>query len=146
MRARIFNTTGPGKTDDVVSDLCRRAVAIARTGNGGDLRVGNLESRRAILDVRDLVDALLLLARHGEPGEAYNVSAPEAVRIGDLVPMLERLAGVALRPLVDAALLRPVDEPVIVGRTDKLRRATGWRPRHTLAQTVQAVFAHEWGR
>ena len=68
IRARIFNTTGPRKQNDVVSDFAARVAAIARTG--GALRVGNLESRRAIMDVRDLVAALVLLAARGAPGEA----------------------------------------------------------------------------
>ncbi len=142
IRARIFNTTGPGKRADVVSDFAARVAAIRRAG-GGALRVGNLDSRRAILDVRDLVSALLLLADRGEPGEAYNICAEQAVRIGDLVPILARLAGIALPLDPDPALFRPSDEAVILGRTDRLRARTGWRQAVTIEQTLAAVLDHE---
>ncbi len=141
IRARIFNTSGPGKRDDVISDFAARAAAIRR--HGGRLRVGNLQTRRAILDVRDLVAALRLLAARGVAGEAYNICAEQAVRIGELVPMLAELAGIALMTQSDPALFRPSDEAVILGRTEKLRACTGWRQQVPIAATLAAVLAHE---
>jgi nucleoside-diphosphate-sugar epimerase len=141
IRARIFNTTGPRKRSDVVSDFCARVARIRR--EGGALRVGNLETRRAILDVRDLVSALILLAERGEPGEAYNISADHASRIGDLIPLLERLAGVTLAVEPDPTLFRPSDEPVILGRNTKLKERTGWQPTVELEDTLRAVLEYE---
>ena len=143
VRARIFNCTGPRKRADVVSDFATRVAACVRAGAArGTLRVGNLATRRAILDVRDLIDALLLLAERGQP-DAYNVCAPEAVAVGDLIPLFEEFSGVRLTPEPDPALLRPSDEPLILGDTTRLRAATGWAPRVTLRETVRAVLEHE---
>jgi GDP-4-dehydro-6-deoxy-D-mannose reductase len=144
IRARIFNTTGPRKQADVVSDFAARVACIAR--EGGRLRVGNLETRRAILDVRDLVTALVLLAERGEPGEAYNICADRAWRIGELIPLFERLAGIALVVEADPALFRPSDEPVILGRNGKLKERTGWQPTVELVDTLRAVLAYEMAR
>ncbi len=144
IRARLFNTTGAGKRHDVVSDFAARVAAIRR--DGGVLRVGNLDVRRAIMDVRDSIDALLALAERGEPGEAYNICADAPVRIGELIPIFEQLVGMSLHVACDPALLRPTDEPVIHGRNDKLRRQTGWAPRISLHQTVRDVLDHEIAR
>jgi nucleoside-diphosphate-sugar epimerase len=141
VRARLFNTTGPRKRADVVSDFAARAARIRR--DGGTLRVGNLAAQRAILDVRDTIAALLLLAERGAPGEAYNICGDAAWRIRDLIPLLERLAGTALPVAIDPALLRPTDEAVIFGRSDKLRQRTGWRPRFTIEETLQSVLDYE---
>jgi GDP-4-dehydro-6-deoxy-D-mannose reductase len=141
IRARIFNTTGPRKRADVVSDFAARVAHIVR--HGGTLRVGNLETRRAIMDVRDLIAALTLLAERGAPGEAYNICGDHAFRIAELIPLFERLAGVTLTLAPDPALFRPSDEPVIFGRNTKLKEATGWRPSVSLADTVQAVLEYE---
>jgi GDP-4-dehydro-6-deoxy-D-mannose reductase len=144
VRARIFNSTGPRKTRDVVADFAARVAGIAAGGTGeGKLRVGNLETQRAILDVRDLVDALIRLAADGGAGEAYNICADTAVPIGALIPLFEEAAGVRLIPEPDPALMRPSDEAIIFGDTTRLRQATGWRPTMTLAQTVRAVFDYE---
>ena len=139
IRARIFNCTGARKRADVVSDFARR---IARA-QGGKLRVGNLEAKRAIMDVRDLVTALVALAERGAPGEAYNICADRAVPIGELVELFGELAGVALTPVPDPALMRPSDEPVILGSTARLHAATGWRPLVPLRDTLRAVLDYE---
>ena len=61
IRVRIFNSTGTRKVNDVTSDFTKRAVLAERSGVY-TLRVGNLETKRAIMDQRDLVNGLLLLA------------------------------------------------------------------------------------
>ena len=141
VRARIFNTTGPRKRDDVVSDFARR-IALTKT-IGGPLRVGNLETRRAILDVRDMIDALILLAERGEPGEAYNICGDRAWRIGDLIPIFEQLEDRTFALFHDPALYRPSDEPVILGSTKKLMERTGWRPKVGIEATLKAVLDYE---
>ncbi len=145
IRARIFNCTGPRKRADVVSDFAARVARIIRTGEGA-LRTGNLETRRAILDVRDLIRALVLLAEHGAPGEAYNICTETAHRIGDLIPLFEALAGRPLELAPDPALFRPSDEPVIFGSSARLAARTGWRQTVPLADTVKSVLDYELAR
>ncbi len=141
IRARIFNTTGPRKRADVVSDFAARIARIRR--DGGVLRVGNIASRRAIMDVRDLIAALTLLVARGEPGEAYNICTDSTVAIAELIPIFERLAGVTLTLAPDPALFRPSDEAVILGRNAKLKERTGWQPRVGLEDTLRAVLEYE---
>ncbi len=144
IRARIFNCTGPRKRNDVVSDLASRVAGMLRARQAsGRLRIGNQASRRAIIDVRDLCDALIRLAAHGAPGEAYNICAEQLTRIGDLVPLFAAISGLELAAQTDPALLRPSDEAAICGRTDKLRAATGWTQRIALETTLRDVLDYE---
>jgi nucleoside-diphosphate-sugar epimerase len=142
LRARIFNTTGPRKKGDVVSDFAARAATIMRDAGASRFPVGNLSTRRAILDVRDLVAALIALQRRGVSGESYNICATQAFTIREILTVLETIAGVTFDTVVDPALLRPSDEPVIFGSTAKIRRDTGWAPRYSLEETVRSVFEH----
>lgn len=48
IRVRIFNSTGTRKVNDVTSDFTYRAIEAEKSGKY-ELRVGNLETRRAIL-------------------------------------------------------------------------------------------------
>lgn len=120
IRARIFNSTGTRKINDVTSDFTRRAIEAEMTGKY-TLRVGNLNTRRAIMDQRDLVKALVLLAEKGEPGEVYNISSEYIYYIRDIVSMIEQQMGITFTLEVDPALLRPTDEKVIVGDITKLK-------------------------
>ncbi|MCF8236739.1 MAG: GDP-mannose 4,6-dehydratase [Saprospiraceae bacterium] len=142
IRARIFNTTGPRKVGDVLSDFARRAVAI-ENGDASTLRVGNLETRRGITDVRDLVHALLLLSTKGEWGACYNICGQYDYRIGDLIPMIEEVVGIPLPIEVDPVLLRPSDEPVIFGDATRLIERTGWKQHFSIEQTI-ADTIHYW--
>ena len=60
IRARIFNSTGTRKVNDVTSDFTKRAVEAEKTSNW-ELKVGNLDTKRAIMDQRDLVKGLMLI-------------------------------------------------------------------------------------
>lgn len=141
IRARIFNCTGPRKRNDVASDFVQGIVRALHTGES--LRHGNLNTKRAILDVRDMVAALISLARKGHPGEAYNICADQAYKISDLLTLLFELVGRELPTEVDPALLRPSDEPVIFGDTTKIRAHTGWAPTYDIRQTLADMLTFE---
>lgn len=142
IRARIFNSTGTRKVNDVTSDFTYRAVEAERKGTY-ELRVGNLETRRAIMDQRDLIDALILLAEKGKAGEAYNISSENIYQIKDIVTMIEKQLNHSLKIYVDQTLLRPTDEKVIVGNVEKLKRDTGWKQNIPMEQTI-ANLLYYW--
>ena len=89
IRVRIFNSTGTRKVNDVTSDFTKRAI-LAECSGVYELRVGNLETKRAIMDQRDLVNGLMLLAEKGIPGEVYNLSSEHCYQMKDIVAMIEK--------------------------------------------------------
>ncbi|UXC92649.1 GDP-mannose 4,6-dehydratase [Sphingobium sp. RSMS] len=141
VRARIFNCTGPRKRNDVVSDFGRAIVKAMK--EGAPVRHGNLETQRAIIDVRDMVRALIALARRGTAGDAYNICAEKAFRISEVLEMYFEAAGQRFPAEVDPALLRPSDEPIIFGDIAKIKRDTGWAPTIDIRQTIADVLAFE---
>lgn len=144
IRARIFNSTGTRKVQDVTSDFTRRAILAERSGNH-TLIVGNLESYRAIMDQRDLVSALILLAEKGKAGEAYNISSEQIYQMRDIVAMIEKQVGFRFDIKVSPDLLRPTDERVIAGDVTKLKRDTGWSQKVPMERTIQDMLAY-WRR
>lgn len=135
IRARIFNSTGTRKTKDVTSDFTFRAVEAEKTKKY-ELRVGNLNTKRAIMDQRDLVSALMLLAKKGTPGEAYNISSEHIYQMSDIVKIIEKQVGHRFQLNIDPKLLRPTDEKIIVGDVSKLKRDTGWEQKIKMDQTI----------
>ena len=135
IRARIFNSTGTRKVNDVTSDFTKRAVEAERTGVY-ELRCGNLKTKRAIMDQRDLVNALMLLAEKGRAGDVYNISSEHIYQMEDIVQMIEKQIGHELIRKVDSTLIRPTDERIIVGNVEKLKSDTGWRQEIPMEQTI----------
>lgn len=142
---RLFNTTGPGKTNDAPSDFVRQLVSIRKGLQPPVIEVGNLEPRRAFLDVSDTVRGFYLVALKGQPGEAYNLCAAQTHSISEILHTAIRLAGVNVEVKPVARLMRPSDERIIFGDTQKIRKATGWEAEQSLEQTLGAMIEH-WDR
>ena len=142
---RLFNTTGPGKTNDAPSDFVRQLIRIKKGLQAPVIEVGNLKPRRAFLDVNDTVRGFYLAAMKGKRGEAYNICAAETHEIGHLLKTAIRLSGVKAEIRPAAHLMRPSDERIIFGSTAKLRRDCGWKPLRTIEQTLTSMLEH-WDR
>jgi GDP-4-dehydro-6-deoxy-D-mannose reductase len=142
---RLFNTTGPGKTGDALSDFVRQLVRIKKNLQPPVVEVGNLKPRRAFLDVRDTVRGFYLAAQKGKHGQAYNLCAAATHEIGELLRIAIRLSGVKaeIRPM--AHLMRPSDEKIIFGSISKVSKDTGWKPTLSVEQTLSSMLEY-WDR
>jgi GDP-4-dehydro-6-deoxy-D-mannose reductase len=129
---RSFNHSGAGQASNFLFPaLVQRALGL-RNAWRRELPIGNATPIRDYLHVGDVVRAYVALAERGEPGEVYNVASGEGVEVGTVAERVLALTGVDARLQVDPALVRPVDVPVLVGDSAKLRGATGWSPTRTL--------------
>lgn len=142
IRVRPFNHTGPGQRPDYVVPALARQVAGAVASGTTVLETGNLDVRRDITDVRDVVRAYRDLLEMGAPGEVYNVCRGESVSIQEVAHRLLGLAGTDLRIVIDPARVRPVDLPELRGDPSRLRAATGWAPEIPFDETLLAVLRY----
>jgi GDP-4-dehydro-6-deoxy-D-mannose reductase len=145
---RSFNHTGPGQRRDfVVPAIAARIYAAGGDGRGESaVHVGNVNVRRDIGDVRDVVRAyrfLLELASRADPGWSLvaNVCTGRSVLIRDMIDTLAEAAGTSVTIEVDPSLLRLDDPPEIVGDHGLLTSLTGWEPAIPLRQTLWDVMA-----
>ncbi len=136
VRARLFGTTGPGKTGDALNDFARQVARLERAGVPATLRVGNLEPRRDISDIRDSVKGLWKVFEAGDPRQPVNVGAGQSYSIRSLVELLVSLAKVPLTIETDPELLRPTDEPDNASDTTRLE-ALGYRREFPIERTVR---------
>jgi GDP-4-dehydro-6-deoxy-D-mannose reductase len=137
---RSFNHSGAGHPEHfLLPALVRRALAL-RAGAKPELILGNQDSVRDYLHVADVVEAYLLLARHGRPGEVYNVCSGDGVTARELAKEVLLRVGMTAEITTDPALVRGVDVPVLVGSPAKLRRATGWRATRTRADIIDDLL------
>ena len=127
---RSFNHSGVGHgTHFLLPSIVHRALQLPVAG--GRLSIGNGDTVRDFLHVEDVVDAYILLLERGAAGEAYNVCSGEGTSVRALAGAVLARLGKSADIGSDADLTRSADVPVLVGSNTKLRRATGWTPRHT---------------
>jgi GDP-4-dehydro-6-deoxy-D-mannose reductase len=142
---RLFNTTGPGKTNDAPSDFVRQLVRIKKRLQKPVIEVGNLKPHRAFLDVKDTVRGFYLAALKGHRGEAYNLCAARTYEMNEVLRFAIDLSGLKVEVRPAASLMRPSDEKIIFGSTKKIRKHTGWRPILSLKQTLTSMLEY-WDR
>jgi GDP-4-dehydro-6-deoxy-D-mannose reductase len=144
VRAIPFNTTGPGQgTEAALPAFAQQIVEVERGRRPPIMEVGDLSARRDLLDVRDAVRALLLLAEYGASGEAYNICSGRTWAIGELLArLLEQGFGPEIAVRRDPTRTRPASIPVQVGDNQKLRDDTGWRPEIAMEQTLRDLLEY----
>jgi GDP-4-dehydro-6-deoxy-D-mannose reductase len=144
IEVRPFNHIGPGQSlGFVVPDFASQIAAIKLGRSAPDISVGNLAAERDFTDVRDVVRAYRLLGDLGVPGETYLICSGQAVSIETILSKLIEIAGVDVQVSAERDLLRPLDEPRIVGSYAKINQDTGWQPEITLRQSL-ADTLEEW--
>jgi GDP-4-dehydro-6-deoxy-D-mannose reductase len=143
---RPLNHTGTGQDERFV--LPSFAAQIARIEAGlvlPKLQVGNLGVERDFLDVRDVIDAYLLILAGAEAlprRTVLNVASGQPRRIGDL---LDVMVSASTRPFgveIDPARLRPAEIPRIVGDASAVRRYFGWMPKRSLDALVVELLTY----
>ncbi len=137
---RIFNTTGPRKVNDVCADFTKQAAAIELGKQPPKIHVGNLNTKRAITDVRDEIRGFVLVMEKAQAGEAYNISGSKAYLIKDILDTAIGFCKTRPEIFVDPALLRPTDEPIIFGDSSKLHAATGWQQEIPIERTIKDMI------
>jgi len=141
VRTRAFNHTGPRRGEVFVSsNFAKQIVEIEKGKRRPVIYVGNLEAVRDFLDVRDVARAYFLSLRKGTPGEAYNIASGKGVKIKELLEKLLTLSDVDLKIEVDQTRLRPSDVELLIGSSEKLQKATGWKPEIPFDKTLKDLL------
>ena len=136
IRARIFNTIGPGKKNDFVGDVSMQISKILKNKQDPTIQIGNLETERDISDVRDQIKALTSLLENGVPGEVYNVCSGRVVKMKELLDKMIAISGKDIKINKDPKKIRKIDEPLILGDPSKIRKECSWNEEITIDKTL----------
>ncbi|MDP3966978.1 MAG: NAD-dependent epimerase/dehydratase family protein [Nocardioides sp.] len=135
---RPFNHLGPGQREGfLLTDLLAGLHRWQESGT--PVTVGDLDTARDYTDVRDVCRAYRLLIETPDlPHRLFNVCSGVATPGRAVLDALVAGLGLDEPELhVDPARLRPTDPRTITGSAERLRAATGWTPRRSLAETVR---------
>ncbi|MBI2440797.1 MAG: GDP-mannose 4,6-dehydratase [Lentisphaerae bacterium] len=142
LRTRMFTHTGPRRGQVFVTSNFSKQIAAIEAGQQPPVvKVGNLESLRTFLDVRDAVKAYWLLVTKCPAGEVYNIGGVETMTVGQMLNKLLKLAKVRdIKVEVDPKRLRPSDVTRQIPSTEKFFKVTGWRPTIKFDDTLSALL------
>jgi GDP-4-dehydro-6-deoxy-D-mannose reductase len=140
VRARPFNHLGPGQSDRFVAPALAGRIAANERSGEAKVKVGNLSPKRDFTDVRDVVRAYRLLVERGTAGEVYNVCSGTAIAVRSLAEVFIEMATIPMELVTDPELERPVDIPVLLGDSTRIRTDTGWAPEIPLEVTLRDLL------
>lgn len=139
--ARPGNHIGPGQSSQfVATGFAEQVAAIAAGRAESVVRVGNLDSRRDFMDVRDVAGGYRRLLEKGRSGAAYNLASGRQITIREILDGLCRLAGISPRIEVEAGRFRPADASPRLD-CSAIARETGWAPQWPLEVTLRDILA-----
>jgi len=138
--ARIFNPVGAGLPESQAFGRFARRLRDDPAQDPLILEVGDIDSRRDFVDVRDVASAVLAIAERGRSGRIYHVGTGEShsVRSGleTLIALSGRAVDVRVQPShVDGSVPRD-------SRADSLslREETGWSPRFAWEESLRDLW------
>ena len=150
VRARPSNHTGPGQSADfVVPAFARQIARIAAGLQAPVLEVGELDTWRDFLDVRDVCAGYIACIDRREtlaPGTIFNFGSGEARRIGDVLDALLALAGVVAEVRVDRARVRRDEVWRVSSDAGRARARLSWAPAVPWERTLRDVMEDWRGR
>lgn len=140
VRTRMFAYLNPRRADLFATSFALQ-VARIELGLEDQLRHGNLDSVRTIIDVRDAMEAYWVALEKCRAGQAYNIGGERTISVGDFLELLRKKSTATIRTRQDPELMRPADVTLQIPDCTLFRKETGWSPRYSFEESVEFLLA-----
>ncbi len=125
--ARPFNTFGPRQSTRAVIP-----TIITQILKNNKIKIGNTQTSRDFLYVKDNVDALTkLLTSKNTDGEVINISTQYSVKIIDVINLLQKYLGKKFEITQNSRRFRKSEVFNLVGSNLKIRQSIKWKPKYS---------------
>ena len=141
IRVRAFNHEGPRR--DNVFGIPWFAYQIAKIEANLQepvIKTGHIEDRRNFTHVKDMVQAYWIAIEKCTPGELYLIGSDEEDKIYSYRQIIQKL--IKLSKLDDVKIeqdeqyVRPTAVPRLIGKTQKFRDMSNWKPTYTIDEIL----------
>jgi len=140
---RLFIHVGTGHPPaTAIQNFARQVAEIKKGVLEPVMKVGRLDTARDFIDARDGVEGMLLLLKQGNAGQPVNICNQQAHTIQEVLDILLDESGLDVSVEQDPALLRPSDEPLLLGDNSRLR-SLGWTRNYSFRETLRSVY-EDW--
>ena len=138
--AILFNHESPRRAEQFVSRKITRAAASAATGGSPTLDLQNIGSRVDWSSARDVVQALSLMGRSGEPRD-YVVASGTLHSVRDLLQIAFEHVGLEWQRFTKFREDRPA--PALVGQARALEETLGWKREMSFEDMITDMVDHD---
>lgn len=133
---RLFNVIGPGETNPhILPEILYQLKKGEKV-----LSLGNIESKRDFIDVRDVANGLINIGncQFGKLSNStiLNLGSGVTYSIRDLLNFVKEISKIDFSITKDPNKLRPVDNPVLLASLYKISKEIGWLPKFSIKDTL----------
>lgn len=144
-RVKPFNFIGPGLSEKLIIGTISLQIEKIRKGlQPNKLYVGNLETRRDFIDIRDAVSAYWRIINSNCAGEVFNIGSGKPTNIKNIVRNFSKLSGLNIKIVQMRNLVKKIDPPDIYADITKIRKSLGWKPEIPLEQSIKDILSFEY--
>jgi NAD dependent epimerase/dehydratase len=137
---RPFNTYGPRQSaraviPNIIFQLTDKKIK--------KIKLGNLSPKRDYTFVEDLCDAYYKVYKLKKYGEVFNVGTNKNISIEELYKLISNIMDIKKNIKVEKIRKRKSTSEVmsLKGNFDKLRKATGWKPKTSFIKGLKKTIA-----
>lgn len=142
----LFNHESPRRGLEFVPRKITHGVARIKLGLDGELRLGNLDSRRDWGYAGDYVRAMWLMLQQDE-ADNYVIATGETHSVGELCEIAFDYVGLDWHQYVvqDERFMRPAEVDLLVGDASKAGRVLGWKPTVSFRELIEMMVDADLG-
>jgi GDP-4-dehydro-6-deoxy-D-mannose reductase len=141
---RSFNHIGPGQ--DIrfaIPNFLKESINRVKQKSIAPIETGDLNIIRDFVDVRDVVVAYDLLIKSGQIGEIYNICSSYGISLKSITDKIKQLTGIKNEFITKSELIRPIDNPIIIGDYSKLKKTVGWKPTISIDESLKEMYIYQ---
>lgn len=141
--ARILALVGPRQSKKFVISEYAHKIVRAKLGMAEKKIVaGKLTAERDLIDVRDAVRAMYILASNQTKHNIYTICSGQRYKLRDLLDKLMEIADVDYPIEVETERIRNADVPLVIGSPKRLLEEFDFKPRITIEQSLLDVYRY----
>lgn len=137
---RLFNVIGPGETNPHILPEIFSQLKKGRK----ELNLGNIESKRDFIDVRDAAIGFLKLCTIDfedlPDSRIVNLGSGTTYSMRELLDYVKEICGIDFEIKKDLSKFRKVDNPVILASITKLEKSLKWKPCYNIKDTLKITW------
>jgi GDP-D-mannose dehydratase len=144
---RAFSHTGPrrGFNFSISSDAYQIAKMVLGLQEK-KLKIGNLKTKRVVIDVRDCVNAYyLLMMDERSTGKVFNICGKDVHEMQYFTDKLIEVSKIPYNEIIqeiDPMLYRPIDIEVQIGDSLEVEDLVGWKPKYSIEETMNSLLEY----
>lgn len=140
---RSFNHIGVGMNhENSVASFARQLVEIRQTRLHELLVTGDIGIVRDFIDVQDVTRAYDMLFANGRKGQIYNVCTGCGISLHNIIQMMCEILELEITVKENRKLLRPKDNPVIIGNNSKIKTEINWTNEVPIESSIRDLLEY----